>query len=43
MLKTLLLLETSNGRHLAGEITLLAICVLMCGYLLVALLWPEKF
>lgn len=43
MLANLLLFAARSGRHLAGEITLILICVLMCGYLLVALLWPEKF
>jgi len=26
-----------------GNVILLTICVLMLGYLLMALLWPEKF
>lgn len=43
MLKTLLILQTSAGQHVVGEIILIVICVLMSGYLLAALLWPEKF
>lgn len=43
MLMNLLLLATGTGSHIVGEITLIVICVLVCGYLLAALLWPEKF
>jgi K+-transporting ATPase KdpF subunit len=43
MLVNTLLLAIGSGSHIAGEITLIVICVLMCGYLLAALLWPEKF
>jgi K+-transporting ATPase KdpF subunit len=43
MLANLLLMVAGAERHLAGEITLIVICVLMCVYLFLALLWPEKF
>lgn len=43
MLMNLALMAASGGHHLAGEITLIVICVLMCVYLFAALLWPEKF
>lgn len=43
MLMNLLFLATGTAEQMAGEITLILICVLMCGYLLAALLWPEKF
>ncbi len=43
MLNNILLLAAATGSHIVGEITLIVICVLMCGYLLAALLWPEKF
>lgn len=43
MLMNALLLAIRTGSHVAGEITLIVMCVLMCGYLLAALLWPEKF
>jgi K+-transporting ATPase KdpF subunit len=35
--------SASAAEHLLGETILIGICVLMCGYLLAALLWPEKF
>lgn len=41
MLTNILILTA--GRHIFGVIVLIVICVLMCGYLLAALLWPEKF
>ncbi len=43
MLMNPLLLAMRTGPHIAGEIALIVICVLVCGYLLAALLWPEKF
>ncbi|HKV29092.1 MAG TPA: K(+)-transporting ATPase subunit F [Candidatus Acidoferrales bacterium] len=43
MLGNLLLLEANSGQRVAGEIALIVVCVLTCGYLLAALLWPEKF
>lgn len=43
MLTNILILTASTGRHIFGVIVLIVICVLMCGYLLAALLWPEKF
>ncbi|MFZ0639984.1 MAG: K(+)-transporting ATPase subunit F [Candidatus Acidiferrales bacterium] len=42
MLTNILLLGASTGQ-MAGDIVLIVICVLMCGYLFAALLWPEKF
>lgn len=43
MLMNLLLMVARADHHLAREITLIVICVLMCVYLFLALLWPEKF
>lgn len=43
MLENMLVIAANTGRHKAGEAALIVICVLMCGYLLAALLWPEKF
>ena len=43
MLANILLLGASAGQQMAGDIVLIVICVLMCGYLFAALLWPEKF
>jgi K+-transporting ATPase KdpF subunit len=43
MLTSLLLLVGGGERHLARDIILIVICVLVCAYLFVALLWPEKF
>lgn len=43
MLESILLVAANTGRHRVGEVALIVICVLMCGYLLAALLWPEKF
>lgn len=43
MLTTILLFAASAGSHMASEIVLVVICVLMCAYLFLALLWPEKF
>lgn len=43
MLENILLIAANTGRHRAGEVALIVICALICGYLLAALLWPEKF
>lgn len=43
MTKGIPLVAVIAGGHSAAEIALIVICVLMCGYLLAALLWPEKF
>jgi K+-transporting ATPase KdpF subunit len=43
MLTNLLLMLVGGESHLASEIALIVICVLMCVYLFLALLWPEKF
>lgn len=43
MLKNISLIAANTGWHRAGDVALIVICALMCGYLLAALLWPEKF
>jgi K+-transporting ATPase KdpF subunit len=43
MLMNLLLMAARGDYHVVREITLIVICVLVCVYLFVALLWPEKF
>lgn len=43
MLEDILLIAANMGRHGVGEAAVIVICVLICGYLLAALLWPEKF
>lgn len=43
MLNKILLLAAGTGSHVAADIALIVICVLMGAYLFAALLWPEKF
>ncbi|HLJ42353.1 MAG TPA: K(+)-transporting ATPase subunit F [Candidatus Acidoferrales bacterium] len=43
MLKNILLIAATTGQPRLGDVVLIVICVLLCGYLLAALLWPEKF
>lgn len=43
MLSKISLLATATGSHIAADIVLIVICVLMGAYLFAALLWPEKF
>jgi K+-transporting ATPase KdpF subunit len=35
--------EIAREQRMFGEIPLIVVCALMFGYLLAALLWPEKF
>lgn len=43
MLGNILLIVAQTSRRGTGEAALIVLCVLLCGYLLAALLWPEKF
>jgi K+-transporting ATPase KdpF subunit len=37
------LAEVKGAESMAGNVFLLVVCVLILGYLLAALLWPERF
>jgi len=37
------LVEQLKGTAMLGQVVLIVLCVALFGYLLAALLWPEKF